>query len=605
MYRHRPGVIAPAVLVVLLVAVIVIGLGAGFYSYRALHQTTNTTNTTANTVVNESTNTDVVANTNTTTSNTNVTTNTNNNTNTSSTVTVSGRKTNGTVKWIAPVKITSLKIFATSDNHPGDFEVGGNGVTDVNGVNTTAATYYHVGDIISGKFSGGEVVLVTAWDEGPVQFPNIYYVVKLGSKLYYLYKESASPFTDSDGLNHSTLTADSYTLDDLHFPATINGPQAGQKLTQPSYYNFMAFFDDTNLKPVFTDATYGTVYTTKTYNQASKDVLGAAKNLFVSNGFFLKAPDSTTRLYEYVPSILSSQNVPNVTWSSGQKNTTQFSYTDIGGCGSYNYASVVDPSVITANDLTQVGTSATGEKIYGLVDQNNALLKSQYNDSYNPFGQSKVSYAAFVADHPLFFWTDPFGRLLKFQNATYQPQAECGKPVIYLYPTTPTKVHVDLQPAGGFTKSEPAYGRGWNVLAQPNGQLTNKADGRTYPYLFWEGRGGLYVEPSRGFVVSQNDVHTFLMSSLTKLGLNTQETNDFIDFWEPRMQGSPYYRVSFFGKQTMDQLAPLTVTPTPTTVIRVLMDFAPLARPVTIAPQTLSAPVRQGFTVVEWGGVLR
>jgi len=39
-------------------------------------------------------------------------------------------------------------------------------------------------------------------------------------------------------------------------------------------------------------------------------------------------------------------------------------------------------------------------------------------------------------------------------------------------------------------------------------------------------------------------------------------------------------------------------------VIRVFMDYQPLAEPVTVAPQTLSAPVRQGFTVVEWGGAL-
>jgi hypothetical protein len=87
--------------------------------------------------------------------------------------------------------------------------------------------------------------------------------------------------------------------------------------------------------------------------------------------------------------------------------------------------------------------------------------------------------------------------------------------------------------------------------------------------------------------------------------LNAVETKDFIEFWEPRMQGSPYYKVSFHGTQTMNELAPLTITPTPDTVIRVLMDFRPLAKKISIPEQRLGHIPRNGFTVLEWGGVLR
>ena len=40
----------------------------------------------------------------------------------------------------------------------------------------------------------------------------------------------------------------------------------------------------------------------------------------------------------------------------------------------------------------------------------------------------------------------------------------------------------------------------------------------------------------------------------------------------------------------------------PDTLIRVFMAFKPLTTPVEIAPQTLEAPARTGFTAVEWGG---
>ena len=106
-------------------------------------------------------------------------------------------------------------------------------------------------------------------------------------------------------------------------------------------------------------------------------------------------------------------------------------------------------------------------------------------------------------------------------------------------------------------------------------------------------------------MVAQSDVHSFLLSSLAKLGLNQKETADFIEFWEPRMQGKPYYAVSFYGTHVMNQLAPLTVTPKPDTIIRILMDFTPLDHPVAVTPYSLTSIPRTGFTVIEWGGVIR
>ena len=48
--------------------------------------------------------------------------------------------------------------------------------------------------------------------------------------------------------------------------------------------------------------------------------------------------------------------------------------------------------------------------------------------------------------------------------------------------------------------------------------------------------------------------------------------------------------------------ARLTITPEPDTLIRVFMAYRPLEKAVEIAPQTLTAPERTGFTAVEWGG---
>ena len=139
----------------------------------------------------------------------------------------------------------------------------------------------------------------------------------------------------------------------------------------------------------------------------------------------------------------------------------------------------------------------------------------------------------------------------------------------------------------------------------PVPHLTNLADGKSYPYLFWEGRGGLYQTPDKGFVVAQSGVHELLENKLSLAGLNEKERADFESFWEPKMQGAPYYFVTFMGNNVMDEIAPLTVTPKPDTVIRVLMDFKPLEQPISVQGYNIRTPERKGFTVVEWGGVLR
>ena len=74
-----------------------------------------------------------------------------------------------------------------------------------------------------------------------------------------------------------------------------------------------------------------------------------------------------------------------------------------------------------------------------------------------------------------------------------------------------------------------------------------------------------------------------------------------ITYWVPRMQDSPYNLITFAGEQ-YEQLAPLTVTPTPDSVLRVHMVYQSLEEPVEIPEQQLQPFQRTGFTVVEWGG---
>ena len=137
-------------------------------------------------------------------------------------------------------------------------------------------------------------------------------------------------------------------------------------------------------------------------------------------------------------------------------------------------------------------------------------------------------------------------------------------------------------------------------MAAPDGTLTDEA-GQTYNYLYWEGAAQTEYDFSQGFCVPGADTAAFLEDALSRLGLTRREANEFIVYWLPRMEPSPYNLIAFQADAYTDH-ARLTVTPEPDSLLRVFMAWKPLEAPMDLPAQELPAFKRTGFTVVEWGG---
>lgn len=181
------------------------------------------------------------------------------------------------------------------------------------------------------------------------------------------------------------------------------------------------------------------------------------------------------------------------------------------------------------------------------------------------------------------------------------------KPVIYLYPTKKTKVDVKLDFKGQYTLTYPDYNQqlgGWQVVADKQGNLKNLADNTEHQYLFWEGTPDVpyNFNMNDGFCVKGSDTKAFLQKTLPKLGLSAKEYNDMIVFWLPKMMNNKYNLIRF-AAEDYSQSAPLTITPKPDHVIRVFMAYQPSDTYVKTKEPVLNTPERNGFTVVEWGGV--
>ena len=187
------------------------------------------------------------------------------------------------------------------------------------------------------------------------------------------------------------------------------------------------------------------------------------------------------------------------------------------------------------------------------------------------------------------------------RNMEYPPV--CYKPVIYLYPEETTGISVDLDFKGEFTYVYPYTPDGhWDVIAKPDGTLTNLADGLEYSYLFWEGIPYDFTPDfSKGFCVKGEDVTSFFQKVLPEMGLTPKEYNEFIVYWAPILQNNPYNLISF-QTENYEDIAPLTINPLPDSMLRVYMAVKPLETPIAIEEQTFEPFQREGFTVVEWGG---
>ena len=270
----------------------------------------------------------------------------------------------------------------------------------------------------------------------------------------------------------------------------------------------------------------------------------------------------------------------------------------------------METSISIYNDETESQTQLTSANLYLVVyDRNGRMVSADHwtvdlTDPMLLFTQTlRIPDGVEVGSIKVMLLSDEMTPLMCVNDifaASLRPVSIVKKPVIYLYPEAELEASVDLDFQGELTCTYPAYHDGWQVTAAPDGTLTDQK-GLTYGYLYWEGESRIDYDFSQGFCVAGQDTAAFLEQALPQLGLNRKEANDFITYWLPEMQNNPYNLISFQGAAYTDA-AKLTVTPAPDTMIRVFMAWKPLDQACQIAPQTLSAPARTGFTVVEWGG---
>lgn len=188
------------------------------------------------------------------------------------------------------------------------------------------------------------------------------------------------------------------------------------------------------------------------------------------------------------------------------------------------------------------------------------------------------------------------------QIQPYDPPLDY-KPVIYLYPTTPTDVTVIYENDENLVTTYPKYNDAWRVHADVDGTLTD-ARGRRYYALFFDEVRTHAVNFTEGFYVTSESALSFLEEKLAYLGFTEREANEFIMFWLPVLERNGQSVVYFEQTSEREAECPLTVTPASDSTLRVMIHIKKVHEPIYLPEQTLEPFERRGFTLVEWGGTL-
>ena len=176
------------------------------------------------------------------------------------------------------------------------------------------------------------------------------------------------------------------------------------------------------------------------------------------------------------------------------------------------------------------------------------------------------------------------------------------KPIIYLYPEETSEVSVKLWKSENLLHTYPKYVDWWKVIASPDWTLIDTTNNRSLYSLYWEWINEEPSEINEWFVVKWEDTISFLEEKLATLWLNEREAEEFIVYWLPILENNKWNLIRFRTLEEINKIMPLDITPTPDTVIRVLMQYKPLDEYQEVSEQELTTPERNWFTVVEWWG---
>ena len=177
------------------------------------------------------------------------------------------------------------------------------------------------------------------------------------------------------------------------------------------------------------------------------------------------------------------------------------------------------------------------------------------------------------------------------------------KPIIYFYPEEEMDLEVTFVEEERLLTTYPKYEGGWNIHLQKDGTFTVPGSNREYYALFFDELADIEVDFSEGFYVTKDNAISFLEEKMDFMGFTNREVDEFIMYWLPILENNGQSLVYFEQTEERNEECPLEFSLEPDTLIRTMIHIKKVDGPTAIPEQQLTHYEREGFAVVEWGGM--
>ncbi len=193
------------------------------------------------------------------------------------------------------------------------------------------------------------------------------------------------------------------------------------------------------------------------------------------------------------------------------------------------------------------------------------------------------------------------GRYYVYERDLDKDELLVRKPNIYLYSDEPTAFNVKLTLDGVLTASDPVYTpTGWSGVTYKDGMIN-----RSIPYLFYEFATSQTFSQQYGWCIPTSDFRDWCEQELAAMGLNERERADFADYWLKVLPDSPYIKIFLQPRSLVEKVSKLHVSPAPDAVLRLFFYVVPVGEYEEISRPHTMPFTRQGFTLVEWGVIIK
>lgn len=175
----------------------------------------------------------------------------------------------------------------------------------------------------------------------------------------------------------------------------------------------------------------------------------------------------------------------------------------------------------------------------------------------------------------------------------------------HIFINSTKKQNVTITSNAILTYSDPrATANTWEGTVEKRMFTNNLNQSRSSIYYEYNPETVRFTESEKGFIVSRNEIESFILSISNKLGLTKNESSALLSdtlLAISKLKSSPYLKISFIDPDEVETQLPLSVSPKPAVTSRIHLLISPINKNKNIQNPEIKKVERSEYSILELG----